>query len=99
LPNAPHKEIARPKNDYQFADESLTVKSGDGFSNTGYRFDGWNTQANGKGTHYAAGSSLTPSADTTLYAEWSIAVTSVTLNTRSTSVQRGQQQRNRRHRG
>jgi uncharacterized repeat protein (TIGR02543 family) len=38
---------------------------------TGYTFAGWNTLANGSGTDYAAGSStISPSANTTLYAKW-----------------------------
>ena len=38
---------------------------------SGYSFDGWNTQANGSGTSYAAGSSLTMgSANVILYAVW-----------------------------
>lgn len=37
---------------------------------TGYVFSGWNTLANGTGTAYAAGSSLTITANTTLYAQW-----------------------------
>ena len=37
---------------------------------TGYTFRGWNTQANGSGTDYAVGSSLTTNANTTLYAKW-----------------------------
>lgn len=36
----------------------------------GYTFSGWNTLANGTGTAYAAGSSLTITANTTLYAQW-----------------------------
>lgn len=38
---------------------------------TGYNFGGWNTAVDGKGTSYAAGSSLTMgSANVTLYALW-----------------------------
>ena len=33
-------------------------------------FAGWNTKENGSGTAYAAGSQLTISEDTTLYAQW-----------------------------
>ena len=36
----------------------------------GCTFAGWNTKANGSGTAYAAGSQLTISRDTTLYAQW-----------------------------
>ena len=43
---------------------------------TGYTFSGWNTQADGQGTHYdATGSdSFTISSNTTLYAEWGCSV-------------------------
>lgn len=36
----------------------------------GYRFTGWNTNSSGTGTRYTAGSSFKPTADTTLYAQW-----------------------------
>jgi len=36
----------------------------------GYRFDGWNAQADGQGTPHAAGSGFTVTADVTLYAAW-----------------------------
>ncbi|WP_313213972.1 YDG domain-containing protein [Soonwooa sp.] len=38
---------------------------------TGYKFNGWNTNAGGTGTHYNEGASFTmPANDVTLYAEW-----------------------------
>ena len=45
------------------------------FSRTGYRFTGWNTAADGTGTGYADGATLTDAASTagaviTLYAQW-----------------------------
>lgn len=40
------------------------------FAKTGYTFAGWNTQANGGGTSYAPGATLTASDDITLYAMW-----------------------------
>lgn len=44
---------------------------------TGYTFDGWNTQADGLGTHYDATgtASFTISSDATLYAQWGCNVT------------------------
>ena len=40
---------------------------------TGYTFAGWNTQANGSGTTYQAGSTLTmQSENVTLYAQWNV---------------------------
>jgi large repetitive protein len=49
-----------------------TAKSLSGFSYTrdGYTLLGWNSLANGNGTSYAVGSSVTFYADTTLYANW-----------------------------
>jgi uncharacterized repeat protein (TIGR02543 family) len=52
------------------AGSSVTLPSGDGFSRTGYVFSSWNTIAAGTGTHYAAGSSFTPTGNVTLYAKW-----------------------------
>ena len=37
---------------------------------TGYTFNGWNTASNGSGTAYATGSTITPTGDVTLYAQW-----------------------------
>ena len=39
-------------------------------STTYATFAGWNTAPDGSGTTYSAGSSYTPTADTTLYAKW-----------------------------
>jgi hypothetical protein len=39
-------------------------------SKIGFTFAGWNTQADGLGTTYAAGSSFTPTANITLYTKW-----------------------------
>ncbi len=51
---------------------TVTVKSNTGnLSKTGYTFAGWNTAADGTGTTYAAGASITmPGANITLYAVW-----------------------------
>ena len=42
------------------------------FTKTGYNFAGWNTSANGSGTAYANGQSITITTDLTLYAQWEI---------------------------
>ena len=47
---------------------------------TGYTFAGWNTAANGSGTHYNASATFTMSGDITLYAEWTINSYSVTYD-------------------
>ena len=36
----------------------------------GYIFNGWNTASDGSGTAYATGSTITPTGDVTLYAQW-----------------------------
>ncbi|WP_230986806.1 S-layer homology domain-containing protein [Cohnella fermenti] len=42
------------------------------FTKTGYTFSGWNTEADGEGTAYAEGATVTmPTAALTLYAQWS----------------------------
>jgi hypothetical protein len=51
---------------------TLTVASNE-FSRPGFAFSSWNTQANGSGTSYLPGSSLTltaPSTAITLFAQW-----------------------------
>ena len=40
------------------------------FTRAGYRFNKWNTATGGGGTDYADAASVTLSADTTLYAQW-----------------------------
>ena len=52
--------------------DTVTVMGNTGnLENTGYTFDGWNTEAGGTGgTAYAAGDTFTASADTVLYAQW-----------------------------
>jgi uncharacterized repeat protein (TIGR02543 family) len=42
----------------------------DGISRQGFAFSGWNTQADGSGTQYAEGASLTLVNSETLYAQW-----------------------------
>ncbi len=50
--------------------ESYTIRS-NMFSRSGYNFTGWNTQANGGGQSYSAGSSYSGLANLDLYAQWS----------------------------
>lgn len=49
---------------------STTVANGDGLTRTGFTFTGWNTNANGSGTAYAAGASYAGPANLTLFAQW-----------------------------
>ena len=53
------------------ANASVTVLGNTGnLAKTGYTFNGWNTQANGQGTAYSAGSTFDITEDITLYAQW-----------------------------
>jgi uncharacterized repeat protein (TIGR02543 family) len=47
--------------------EALTAN---GFARTGFTFAGWNTKADGTGTSYSDGQSITVPASLTLYAQW-----------------------------
>ena len=51
----------------------------------GYQFNGWNTQANGGGTSYAAGASISLTADITLYAQWT-ALSSVLVSASDANI-------------
>ena len=53
---------------------SLATNSGT-LAKTGHTFAGWNTQANGLGTSYAAGGTFLVSGDVTLYAKWTSVIT------------------------
>lgn len=48
------------------------IVAANAFSRYAYKFAGWNTAADGSGTSYFAGQSITPSSDITLYAQWSL---------------------------
>ena len=62
---------------------TVTVAGNTGsLAKTGYDFGGWNTKADGTGTNYTAGSgTFTISANTTLYAKWTIKSYTVTKGT------------------
>ena len=62
-----------------YEEENVTIKEC-GFSKTGYTFTGWNAQADGEGTAYAAGGSISLSADITLYAQWAAKEYTVTFD-------------------
>ena len=63
---------------------TLATNSGS-LAKTNYSFNGWNTAADGSGTHYDAGGTLGGiSADQTLYAEWVQTIT-VDKNTGTTA--------------
>ena len=49
---------------------AVTLATVGTLTRSGFRFLGWNTQANGLGLNYAAGSTFTPQSNTTLFAQW-----------------------------
>jgi uncharacterized repeat protein (TIGR02543 family) len=49
---------------------STTLPTIGGVTMSGFAFSGWNTQADGSGTQYAEGESLTLVSSQTLYAQW-----------------------------
>ena len=56
--------------DTKWYGESLTLSSGTGFSWENHTLLGWNTAADGSGTHYDLSDTYTGNAALTLYAEW-----------------------------
>ena len=56
-----------------------------GFTRTGYTFTGWNTESNGSGTVWTAGtpSQYTTQGNITLYAQWQLSTYTITLNNQS----------------
>ena len=61
---------------------TVTVKSNSGnLAKTGYTFGGWNTNTSGTGTNYTAGSgTFKITANTTLYAKWTVNTHTLTWN-------------------
>ena len=57
------------------ASQKLTSNS---FTRTGYTFTGWNTKADGSGTSYTNGQTITPTANLTLYAQWKKVISGTT---------------------
>lgn len=54
------------------------------FTRSGFTFSGWNTAANGSGTRYAAGATLTfATSDIVLYAQWNTTLTTAVVGSGS----------------
>jgi uncharacterized repeat protein (TIGR02543 family) len=63
------------------AGSKIALPDGSELTRNGFTFGGWNTNVDGTGVNYSAGSSFTPAADITLYARWDpIAYYTVTFN-------------------
>ena len=60
----------------------ITLPSGSGILKSGFAFGGWNANAEGTGTNYAASSSFTPNSDITLYVKWNVVVEMYTVTFR-----------------
>jgi uncharacterized protein (TIGR02145 family)/uncharacterized repeat protein (TIGR02543 family) len=65
---------------------SVILPDGNGLSRSGYVFGGWNTNSNGTGTNYNVSTTYTPTANTTLYAKWTLNTYTVTFNSQSGSA-------------
>lgn len=61
---------APANNNTYYATGGTATAGTNAYTRSGYSFAGWNTQADGNGTSYTAGASITMSADVTLYAQW-----------------------------
>ena len=70
---------------------TVTVKENTGsLAKTGWTFAGWNTEADGSGTTYTAGTgTFTITANTTLYAKWTPIVYTVTWKVNNTTYTTG----------
>jgi uncharacterized repeat protein (TIGR02543 family) len=59
---------------------SVQLASGGGLTRVGYTFGGWNTSASGGGDSYSVGTSYSFTSNTTLYAEWTAVVITITYS-------------------
>lgn len=56
----------------KYVGTALTLSDGAGLTRQRYKLTGWNTAADGSGTHYELSGQYTTEADVTLYAEWTL---------------------------
>ena len=70
-----------PSNQTKTHAVDLTLQTNSGtLARTGYTFGGWNTEANGSGTSYAAAATYATNAGLTLFAKWTINTYTVTYD-------------------
>ena len=67
-------------NSIKWYGENLTLSDGTGFTRANYNLVGWNTAADGSGTHYDLGETYSGNAALALYAEW--VLNAITLKTK-----------------
>ena len=80
--NANGADGTAPVDETKYAnDAEVTVLGAGTLTKTGYTFAGWNTKADGTGTTYAADATFTITADTTLYAQWTVNQYTITFDT------------------
>ena len=68
-----------PNSPYNFG-STVTVLGTGSIVRTGYTFANWNTAADGSGTSYSPAATFSITANTTLYAQWTINTYTVTYN-------------------
>ena len=79
-----------PQSQIQLTNTTGTITSGT-LSRERYTFGGWNTKADGSGTAYSGGDTVTFDADTTLYAVWNkIPVTGVNITESAVTLDKGE---------
>jgi len=69
-----------PNSPYE-VNATVTVLNQGTMTRSGYAFTGWNTQADGLGTPYNVSDTFTITSNTTLYAQWTVAVGAITAST------------------
>ena len=75
-----------PTDNTDYSSGATVTVSGQGtLAKEGYNFTGWNTAANGSGTSYEEGATFSITANTTLYAQWSIKKYTVTWHVGETT--------------
>lgn len=67
-------------------DATAVLNGGASFSKTGYDLSGWNTADDGTGDPYDLGDDYTANADATMYAVWTPAEYTITLNDQSATT-------------
>lgn len=77
------------------ADQAFTYDvsqklNGNAFTNSCYAFDGWTTNADGTGNHYADGQSIKVEKETTLYARWKALPIQIKQQPQDAKVEEGQ---------